>query len=127
MADYFAIDHQAVNFPVGVRNFGPVAIPDGLSEVTIILARKTTATPTYWDAGVDISLMSWTSLDGGATWQTWLGFASTGGLIISTRDGSEAAESSASRVIPAGTGRQLKLTLTVTGGRLRSALTVVAV
>jgi hypothetical protein len=122
------IDHQSVNFLPGVRNYGPVAVPDGLSgEVTMVLARKTTATPTYWDAGVDISLMSWTSLDGGATWQTWLGFASTGGLIISTRDGSEAAESSASRVIPAGTGRQLKLTLTVTGGRLRSALTVVAV
>jgi len=122
------IDHQSVNFLPGVRNYGPVVVPDGLSgEVTMVLARKTTATPTYWDAGVDISLMSWTSLDGGATWQTWLGFASTGGLIISTRDGSEAAESSASRVIPAGTGRQLKLTLTVTGGRLRSALTVVAV
>jgi len=119
------IDHQSVNFLPGVRNYGPVVVPDGLSgEVTMVLARKTTATPTYWDAGVGINLMSWISIDGGATWATWLGFTNTGGIIISARDGSEAAESGVSRVLPDGVGRQLKLTLTVTGGRLRSALTV---
>ena len=116
-------DHQSINVPVGSRNFGPVTIPDGLTSVTLRLARRTTATPTFWAAGVSVQLNSWCSLDGGATWIEWLGFGAPGGIHIK-RDSTELAESSVTSELPPGTSRRMKLTATVTGGTLVSQLTV---
>ena len=122
------IDHQSINVPVGSRNFGPVTIPDGLAQVTLRLARKTTATPTFWAAAVRVALRSWCSLDGGATWLQWLGFGEgnggePGGIIVQ-RDLTDLAESWVMSDLPPGTGRLIKLTATVTGGTLVSRLTV---
>ena len=118
------IDHQSINVPSGSRDFGPATIPDGLTGVTLKLARKTTATPTFWAAGVNVDLAAWCSLDGGATWLKWLAFGSGGGVIVSALDGTDAIESSLSRPLPFGANRRIKLTATVTGGTLVSLLTV---
>ena len=131
------IDHDHFTMQPGTRNWGPVTIPDGMTHidpdglevqasVTLRLARMTTATPTLWGAGVAIKLDSWCSLDGGVTWLQWLGFGATGG-IYTKGNGTEAAESSVTSELPPGTARQMKLTATVTGGRLVSQLTVEAV
>jgi hypothetical protein len=117
------IDHQSINVPVGSRDFGPVTIPDGLAQVTLRLARMTTATPTLWAAGVSVDLKSWCSLDGGATWLQWLGFGSSGGIHVK-RDSTEALESTVTSMLPTGANRRMKLTATVTGGTLVSQLTV---
>jgi hypothetical protein len=119
-------DHQAISINAGTRNFGPVTIPDGLTRITLRLARMTTATPTLWSAGVDVKLDSWCSIDGGATWLQWLGFGSTGGIYVKG-NGTEATESSATANLPEGTSRLMRLTATVTGGRFVSQLTVEAV
>jgi len=117
------IDHKSINVPVGERDFGPVTIPDGLLKVTLRLARRTTAAPTLWAAGVTVKLDSWCSLDGGVTWLQWLGFGAPGGIHVKG-DGNEAVESTVTSELPAGIGRQMKLTATVTGGTLVSQLTV---
>jgi len=120
------IDHQSINVPAGSRDFGPATIPDGLTQVSLRLARQTTATPTFWAAGVGVKLDSWCSVDGGVTWLQWLGFTGVGGIIF--RDvGIEATESWCSSLLPAGVNRQMKLTLVVTGARLTTELTVEAV
>lgn len=117
------IDHQAISINVGSRNFGPVNVPDGLTTVTLRLARRTTAAPTLWAPGVTVQLDSWCSLDGGVTWLQWLGFGAPGGIHVKG-DGNEAVESTVTSKLPAGIGRQMKLTATVTGGTLVSQLTV---
>lgn len=117
------IDHQSINVPAGSRDFGPATIPDGLTKVTLKLARRTTAAPTLWAAGVTVDLKSWCSLDDGVTWLQWLGFGAPGGILIK-RDSTETVESWVSSSLPAGTSRRIKLTATVTGGTLVSQLTV---
>lgn len=117
------IDHQAISIAVGTRDFGPVTIPDGLTRVTLRLARKTTAAPTLWATGVAIQLDSECSVDGGVTWVQWLGFGASGGIYVKG-DGSEATESNVASALPSGTNRTMKLSLTVTGGTLSSLLTV---
>ena len=112
------IDHQAISVNVGSRDFGPVAIPDALTQVALRLARQTTATPTLWAAGVTVDLKSWCSLDGGVTWLQWLGFGAVGGNFH------EMAESSVESALPPGAGRRMKLAVTVAGGTLVSRLTV---
>ena len=117
------IDHQSINVPAGSRDFGPVTIPDGLTRVTLKLARRTTATPTLWAAGVTVDLKSWCSLDGGMTWIQWGGFGGVGGIHIK-RDSAESVESTGGGSLPIGSSRRIKLTLTVSGGTLVSLLTV---
>jgi hypothetical protein len=119
----FAIDHQAISVAAGTRDFGPVTISNGLTQVTLRLARMTTATPTFWAAGVTVKLDSWCSLDGGATWIQWLGFAAEGGIYV-RHDSTEATESTVTSPLPAGTSRQMKFTATVAGGALVSQITV---
>ena len=121
------IDHEAINVPAGTRDFGPATIPDGLTQVTLRLARRTTATPTFWAAAVRVALRSWCSLDGGATWMQWLGWGEgnggeAGGIYTGILG--EMPESTVRSALPAGAGRQIKLSATVTGGTLVSQLTV---
>jgi hypothetical protein len=120
------IDHQAISVPAGSRDFGPVAVPDGLARVTLRLARRTAGAPTLWAPGVTVKLDSWCSLDGGVTWVQWLGFGAPGGVYVG-RGGVEQAESSVSAPLPPGAGRLMKLTAVVAGGTLVSQLTVEAV
>jgi len=117
------IDHQAISVASGSRDFGPVTIPDGLTRVTLRLARRTTATPTLWAAGVSVRLESSCSLDGGVTWIGWLGFLAVGGIHVK-KDSTELPESSVTSELPRGTSRQIRLTTIVSGGTLVSQLTV---
>jgi hypothetical protein len=82
----------------GVREFGPITIPDGLSRATIAIDH----------GGVDMPGVCWGvmgSLDGGTTWMPW-GSAGTGGP----------QSGSASRLtiaLPTGQGRKAKAFLWV--------------
>jgi len=117
------IDHQAISVAPGSRDFVPATIPDALTKVTITLARMTTATPTFWAAGVTMSLDAEMSFDGGVTWRDLFGWADSGGIMPS-RTGGELANDVSSTVLPPGTGRRIRFHLVVAGGTLVSQLTV---
>lgn len=120
------VDHDRFTMQPGTRNWGPVAVPDGLTKVTLRLARQTTATPTFWEAGVRVQIDSWCSVDGGVTWLQWIGAGGPGGIFL-LPNGTELAESWCSADLPAGINRQMKVMIAVTGARLITELTVEAV
>lgn len=130
------IDHAPVNQPDGLQTFGPVNIGDAVTKVNVRLARKTTATPTFWpNATTKVAAQLYTSLDGGATWDESCGggnisfdesrtiYGAEGGVYLN-RFGVEAPESKVSCPLPPGTGRKLLAKVAVTGGPLVSQLTV---
>lgn len=117
------LDQRSINFASGSRAFGPFTVPDGYTQVRVILARKTTATPTYWADGVSVKFSSECSTDGGVTWVEWIGFTGVGGIHV-RRDSVEAPESWAQARLPLGTGRRIRAAVTISGGRLVSVLTV---
>lgn len=114
-----AIDGQAINLNPGTYSF-EAAITSGL--LVARLARQTTATPTLWAAGVSVLLDLDVSSDGGSSWRNLGGFGADGGITIN-KLGQEATESAFSATMPARTNR-MKATVTITGGRLVSSLTV---
>lgn len=114
------IDHQAISLPAGTRT--AEAAVSGGQRIACHIARQTTATPTFWSAGVSISLDIEVSYDGGATWRDACGFTADGG-IVGGKNGGEATESAVTCDLPAGVNRA-RVTLVITGGTLVSQLTV---
>lgn len=118
------LDQRPINLAAGVHEYGPFTIPDDVTEVKLILARKTTAEPGYWDDGVQVNLDSLYSMDGGTTWLEGMGFRGEGGIYLFKRDGTESPETWVRGKFPPGTGRLIRVIVTITGGRLVSRLTV---
>ena len=115
------LDHQPVTFPEGSRVIGPVNIPNFRTRLVLRLARRTTATPTFWADGVNVSLQSDVSFDKGQTWVQWVGFTAPGG-IMTGRNG-EIPESVVVCQVPSALNRRIRLNVTVTGGTLISEVT----
>lgn len=120
------IDHQAVNVATGSQDLGPVNLPDGLSTLTIRIARCTTPTPTIWpDVATSISVGLFVSVDNGANWIASGSLTSTGGIVV--RLGVESPETVMDvSPLPVGNGRQVKATVAVQNGPLVSNVTVEA-
>lgn len=114
----------------GVHELGPANLPDDLNEITISLARCTTATPSNWpNSNTIIAITLSISPDGGVTWQDVGGFSAAGGILLRSLDNSELAATSFNIQTPlttGGTGRKIKATATVTNGPLPSIVTIEA-
>lgn len=101
-----------INLALGTRNFGPIAVPDDVTVCSLSIDR------TQWtNPAAALSAQLETSVDGGATWQAWVGLTSVGSADAAM------ATTSMSRALPAGTGRQIRGNYVVTGVRFRSTVT----
>jgi hypothetical protein len=117
------IDHVPVNQPSGSRTYGPANVSNAVSDITIRIARCTTATPTFWpNDTTTLAVTIEVSVNGGA-FQFCCGFESFGGINIG-KGGQEATESVVQCSMPGGINRQARATVVVTGGPLVSQLTV---
>lgn len=101
-----------VNLAIGTRNFGPIAVPDDVTVCTLAFDRSRWTNP-----AAALSAQLEISVDGGATWQAWVGLTSVGGTDATM------TTTSMSRALPAGTGRQIRGKYVVTGNRFRSTVT----
>lgn len=116
------------NFPVnlasGVQALGPSALPDGMSSLTVRMARCTTVSPTIWpNVTTTIAVALFVSVDGGLSWIAAGAFTAGGGIYI--RGGVELVETNLTvSPIPAGSSRQVKGTITVADGPLVSSVSI---
>jgi hypothetical protein len=115
IVDRLPVDHS------GVRDVVEVNISDGLTRVTLRLARRITGR-SFWGNGVVASLDTWISLDAGQSWTPWVGASAVGG-IRTRRDSVEAPESIVSAFLPRGVNRRLRVRVSASA-RLVSELTV---
>lgn len=101
-----------INLALGTRNFGPIAVPDDVTVCSLSIDR------TQWtNPAAALSAQLEISVDGGATWQAWVGLTSVGSADATM------ATTFMSRALPAGTGRQIRGNYVVTGIRFRSTVT----
>lgn len=114
------IDHQPVSVNPGTRQFQ--AAVDAPGTLVVRLARQTTATPTLWDAAVEVAFNVEWSEDGGATWRDLGGFTASGGIATHPASG-ELVETVMVCPFPPTTDR-VRATATVSGGRLDTVLTI---
>ena len=103
---------RKVNLAIGTRTFGPIAVPDDVTVCSLSIDR------TQWtNPAAALSAQLEISVDGGATWQAWVGLTSVGSADATM------ATTFMSRALPAGTGRQIRGNYVVTGARFRSTVT----
>lgn len=108
-----------------VTNFGPFAVADAVQAVDIKVRRCTSLDLTIWpNASTRLQVQLFVSLDGGATWIPQGGLDSTGGIAFKKDGIAEQDFAIAGGGLPVGTARQGKGTLTITGGPLRTAMSV---
>ena len=120
MATIRELAFPLANYPVGIRTFGPRAIPDDATEIYFEFARCTDATPTIWaQDNRRIKYDQEVSYDGGVTWRYSGGFGCHGGIHV-RRDGTQASLSTIRVRLRPGTGRQLRITITISGGSIRT-------
>lgn len=119
------IDNDPINQEVGLTQYGPATVPNGVTELVITLDRKTTATPGFWADGVTVSMQSELALNGTGDWFSGGGFIGTGGIKIG-RIG-EIPTATAKFPIPSATSRRIRLNVTVTGGTFNSEFTLATV
>lgn len=101
-----------INLALGTRNFGPFVVPDDVTVCSLSFDR------TQWtNSAAALSAQLEISVDGGATWQAWVGLTSVGGTDATM------TTTYMRRVLPAGTGRQIRGNYVVTGVRFRSTVT----
>lgn len=101
-----------VNLAIGTRNFGPIAVPDDVTVCTLAFDRSR-----WTNSAAALSAQLEISVDGGATWQAWVGLTSVGGTDATM------TTTFMRRVLPPGTGRQIRGNYVVTGARFRSTVT----
>ena len=118
------INAMPVNIATGTQIFGPVLVPDGLTMISLKLARQTTLTPLFWPLeATRITADMEVSLDGGATFRHVCGITAGGGIVIG-KQGEAMHNILTCEPLPSGTSRRLRVVSTVTNGPLVSELTV---
>lgn len=123
------IDHQPINVPAGSHTF-TVTVPNDAKRVSIRLARQTTATSSFWNVPVIVSLKADFSPRHDGEFVDWVSWEASGG-IIQNHLGVELPESSVVatvppfiETIPPNQGRRVRAIVTITGGNLVSTLTI---
>lgn len=112
------------NFPPGTHSIPSRNIPNGENKVTIELTRCTTATPTVWpSSSVKIQFDIEASFDNEAIWIKAGSFTAEGG-IKKNLAGQEIPKTTITVVWPPGTGRKMQATAVITGGTLRTAVSI---
>jgi len=101
-----------VNLAIGTRTFGPIAVPDDVTVCSLTIDRSRWTNP-----AAALSAQLETSVDGGATWQSWVGLTSIGSADATM------TITGMIRALPEGTGRQIRGNYVVTGARFRSTVT----
>jgi len=124
------------DYPAGTRTIGPANIQNGLTTLTVAIARCTAADLTIWpnrDTKVALSAEVTTEPGANATWNFVSGMTAEGGIHI-RRDGSESPESTWTVSLPPGTNRRLRIQSNIStvapsdpSTPLRTSVTVVTV
>jgi hypothetical protein len=116
------------NHPTGARTIGPANIQNGLSVLSVGIARCTAADLTIWpDVATTISLRAEIAIGANPQESDWVfvsGCTASGG-IFKARDGSDVPESSWSVNLPPGNSRKLRVKSVIVNGPLRTSLTVI--
>lgn len=111
----------------GTHVAGPVNVADNVTSVDISIARCTTSTPTIWpNASTVLDILPEVSVDAGVTWVESGRSISPGGISFG-KGGVEAPFSISGGSLPPavnGITRQYRCTFAITGGPLRSSVTV---
>lgn len=118
-----------VTLQPGQRAFGPVAVPDALSSATLTVDR------TQWtDPTVVLAVTLDLSIDGGVTWASMtpseatdpfpIAFESEGGAVLD-KNGNPSLVTSMTADFPPVSNRQLRGTITLTGGPLTTTVGLV--
>lgn len=108
----------------GTRSFGPVAIDDAVQSIELAVRRCTTADVTIWPLptdtiGFDIEFQI------GGVWRPWFNGSSGGGIAVSPKTGKELALMMVGGPVPAGTGRFIRGSVTLSSAiRTGADLTV---
>lgn len=120
------VDNLSISVSIGTREFGPAAVPDGLTIISITLNRRTQGRPTTWDdPAIKVTGEILLSLNQGKSFALICGFTAEGGT--DTRpDGSESPVTSVVCPMPLSNNRQAKAVLTVSGAQLVTNITVEA-
>lgn len=111
----------------GTHVAGPVNVADNVTSVDISIQRCTTATPAIWpNVTTVLAITPEVSTDAGETWGEAGASVSPGGISFG-KGGLEAPFSISGGSLPAavnGITRQYRCTFVITGGPLRSAVTI---
>ena len=110
------------NYASGDNSFGPVSIADAATRFDFEVARCTTADPTIWPDPATILRVDVEQFTNGE-WREVCGLEAGGG-ILPGKNGGEATESRCGAPFFEGTSRQIRGTVTITNGPLRSQGTV---
>lgn len=108
------------------QTFGPFVVPNGMSVVDFKVRRCTTLDPTVWpspDTRLQIFLSI--SLDGGLTFTPQGGIDSTGGIAFKKDGVTEQDFTIGGGGLPSGTNRRSKVRIIISGGPLRSEMSLI--
>lgn len=115
------------DYPTGAQTIGPANIADGLTVLTVAIARCTAADLTIWpnaSTTVDLKAEVTTQPGAGATWVFISGATAVGG-ILPARDGSDVPESTWTVNLPPGNNRRLRVQSIIANGPLRTSISVI--
>lgn len=99
--------------PVGSHDFGPASISDAISLVDIQIDRTVTGGLNSLTSATQFSLSMLQSNDGGSTWNPLFSTSAVGGIIVNRNGTVNTNDVGGS--LRAGTGREIKGNVTVTG------------
>lgn len=102
-----------VNLAIGQRNFGPYAVPDGVSVCTFSVDRAN-----WTDPAATMSVSLEMSVNN-ATFVFWLGMTARG-----EADNAASPTTTVTRALPLGNSRRIQGNYVVSGARFRSTITV---
>lgn len=110
-------------FQAGVREFGPVALPDNISTAIVEIARRTTGDlSVFSDAGTRVQVDIECSTDGGASWFYCGGGGTFGGVFVGL--GGEFPVTRIKVPFPRLPGRLVRGRFTCIGGTVRSSVLI---
>jgi hypothetical protein len=107
------------SYPEQAFSYGPVSIADAVQSISFRVRRCTSATPTIWPSTAVRLIMANELLVNGQ-WVTYASGISNGGIIAGRNGTGEAAWTIMGGSLPMAAGRQLRGTLTISGGALFS-------
>jgi hypothetical protein len=110
------------NFPNGTRSIPAQAIADDITHIGLSLARCTTAEPSLWPNASTTVVASMEALIDGQ-WRLVSTISSYGGIDV-IEDGIESPETMMLFSIPPGSGREIRGTVVIAGGPLRTEVSV---